>query len=103
MKEWITVFFLITGSLFALVAAIGVLRLPDVLARMHAATKAGAFGTSLLLVASAVHFGSASAVAKAVLVVLFFYVTAPVGGHLLGRAAYRRLRDRLRLLADEWR
>ncbi|MCU0788324.1 MAG: monovalent cation/H(+) antiporter subunit G [Verrucomicrobia bacterium] len=94
---------MVAGSLFVLVAAVGVLRLPDVLCRMHAATKAGAFGTALLLVAAALVFASPAAVAKAMLVILFFYVTAPVAGHLLGRAAYTSRNQRLLLDVDEWR
>jgi monovalent cation/proton antiporter MnhG/PhaG subunit len=101
--EWMAAVLMVAGSLFVLVAAVGVLRLPDVLCRMHAATKAGAFGTALLLVAAALVFASPAAVAKAMLVILFFYVTAPVAGHLLGRAAYTSRNQRLLLDVDEWR
>ncbi len=103
MIEWMAAVLMVAGSLFVLVAAVGVLRLPDVLCRMHAATKAGAFGTALLLVAAALVFASPAAVAKAMLVILFFYVTAPVAGHLLGRAAYTSRNQRLLLDVDEWR
>jgi multicomponent Na+:H+ antiporter subunit G len=99
---WITSFFVLAGSLFVLVAALGVIRLPDVLCRMHAATKAGAFGVGLLLVGLVVHSGDFATAVKAGLVLACFYLTAPIAGHLLGRIAYRRERERLNLETDEW-
>ena len=103
MIEWVIAVIMVAGSLFVLVAAIGVLRLPDVLCRMHAATKAGAFGTALLLVAAVLGFASLAAVVKAMLVIVFFYVTAPVAGHLLGCAAYTSRNQKLLLDVDEWK
>ncbi len=99
---WITAFLVLAGSLFVLVAALGVMRLPDVLCRMHAATKAGAFGVGLLLLALVVHAGDLATAVKAALVLACFYLTAPIAGHLLGRLAYRRDREHLHLETDEW-
>lgn len=79
---------LIIGSLFCLVAAIGVLRLPDTLIRMHAATKAGTLGTGFVLTAVAVDAGDLATGLKALAVVVFILLTAPVAAHLIGRAAY---------------
>lgn len=95
----------LAGSGFVLVAAIGVARLPDALCRLHAATKAGAFGTGLLLMAALLHFPTLEVAVKAALAVFFFYLTAPISGHLLGRAAYRRREEKneVRLTVDEWR
>ncbi len=90
MLAWVSAFLLVSGSAFVLVAALGVARLPDTLSRMHAATKAGAFGASLMLAALVLHLGGAATVVKAVLVIVFFYATAPIAAHLLGRLAYRR-------------
>jgi len=89
MIEIITAILVITGSLFALVAALGVLRLPDVLIRMHASTKAGTLGCGLILVAVAVHFGETGIVARAIAAIIFLMLTAPVAAHMIGRAAYR--------------
>jgi multicomponent Na+:H+ antiporter subunit G len=94
---------ILLGAAFVLVAAIGVARLPDVLCRMHAATKAGAFGTALLLGAAALHFRSSDVVLKAALGIVFFYLTAPIAGHLLGRAAWRRRDAGVALPVDEWK
>ncbi|MFO7653658.1 MAG: monovalent cation/H(+) antiporter subunit G [Candidatus Krumholzibacteriia bacterium] len=81
---------MLLGTGFALVAAIGILRLPDVFCRMHAATKAGAFGGTLVVAGAAVFFGDVWSVVQAALIVIFFYVTAPIGAQMIGRAAYLR-------------
>jgi len=77
------------GLFFMLVAAIGVLRMPDLFTRMHAATKASTLGISGILLAALVYFQATGAVTtKVALIILFFFLTAPVGAHALGRAAY---------------
>ena len=80
---------LLVGAAFILVSAIGVLRLPDVFMRMHAATKAGTLGAALILLAIVVAFADLAVSVKALLVFSFLLLTAPVAAHLLGRAAYR--------------
>ncbi|MDJ0896854.1 MAG: monovalent cation/H(+) antiporter subunit G [Alphaproteobacteria bacterium] len=89
MIELLTAAFVVAGGLFAFAAALGVLRLPDVLIRMHASTKAGTLGCGLILVAVAVHFGEAGIVARAIAAIVFLLLTAPVAAHMIGRAAYR--------------
>jgi multicomponent Na+:H+ antiporter subunit G len=86
----LTSFLLLSGSLFCLVAAVGMLRLPDTLIRMHAATKAGTLGAGLILLAEAVHFGDTGITLRALAAVAFLLITAPVGAHLIGRASYFR-------------
>ncbi len=80
---------LILGGGFAAIAGLGLLRLPDVLIRMHASTKAGTLGVGLIVIAVAVHKGDALVTTKAILIILFLLLTAPVAAHLIGRAAYR--------------
>ena len=89
MTEALTTLLILAGGLFAFAAAMGVLRLPDVLIRMHASTKAGTLGCGLILVAAAVHFGETSISARAVAAIVFLMLTAPVAAHMIGRAAYR--------------
>ena len=103
IAAWIISFFVVAGAAFVFVAALGVIRLPDVLCRMHAATKAGAFGVGLLLTGLVVHAGDLETAIKAALVLACFYLTAPIAGHLLGRIAYSREREQLNLETDEWR
>jgi len=81
---------MVLGALFCLIAAIGVFRMPDLYMRMHTATKAGAFGGSLLALAAAFHFGTPRAGIMAVLIIVFFYLTAPIAAQVFGVAAYRR-------------
>jgi multicomponent Na+:H+ antiporter subunit G len=88
--EIIIAVLIVTGSAFALIAALGVLRMPDFYMRMHAATKAGAFGSLLLLMAAALYFGTLRAVLTSVAVIVFFYFTTPVAAQTLAESAYRR-------------
>ncbi|MFA7428967.1 MAG: monovalent cation/H(+) antiporter subunit G [Rhodospirillaceae bacterium] len=80
---------LIGGGVFSLVAGIGVLRLQDVLQRCHAATKAGTLGVGLVVLAVALYFHSVGVTSRAVAIFAFLLLTAPVGAHMIGRAAYR--------------
>ncbi len=89
MSEILTSLLVVLGAFFAFAAALGVLRLPDVLIRMHASTKAGTLGCGLILVAVAVHFAEPGIVARAAAAVVFLMLTAPVAAHMIGRAAYR--------------
>lgn len=89
MNDLIVSVLIILGGFFAAVAGLGLLRLPDVLIRMHASTKAGTLGVGLIVLGVAIHFGEALIVTKALLIVVFLLLTAPVAAHLIGRAAYR--------------
>lgn len=80
---------LLLGSLFALVAALGILRLPDLYTRMHAASKAGTVGSGLLLVAAGINSGELAIFVRAIAGFVFFILTAPVAAHLLARAAHK--------------
>jgi multicomponent Na+:H+ antiporter subunit G len=95
---------LLAGGFFLFVAGLGVLRLPDVLIRMHASTKAGTLGVGLVFGAAALYFRNTAETAIAVLTIVFLLVTAPVAAHAIARAAYRMnvpLSDRTHL--DEWK
>ncbi|WP_131783202.1 monovalent cation/H(+) antiporter subunit G [Legionella gresilensis] len=81
---------ILIGSLFILIAAIGIFRMPDLLMRMHAATKAGTLGTSLILIGVIFHFQKWNVSIEALLTILFIFITAPIASHLLARAAYFR-------------
>jgi multicomponent Na+:H+ antiporter subunit G len=79
----------LVGGAFCFVAGLGVLRLPDVLIRMHASTKAGTLGAGLVLVAVALYFADTATTTRAVVAILFLLITAPVAAHTIGRAAFR--------------
>lgn len=79
---------LLSGCLLALLAAIGLNRFPDVFCRMHAATKPATLGLVLVCVATAFTVTARGAWIKLLLVVVLQFLTAPVAGHMVGRAAY---------------
>ncbi|MFN3166794.1 MAG: monovalent cation/H(+) antiporter subunit G [Phycisphaeraceae bacterium] len=83
------IFFLIVGLFFMLVGAIGVFRLPDVFHRLHAASKCSTLGMMGLVLAASLHVGTAGVIAKSIAVVLFIFVSTPVGSHMLAKAAHR--------------
>ncbi|WP_295806178.1 monovalent cation/H(+) antiporter subunit G [uncultured Nitratireductor sp.] len=84
----ITAVLIVVGAAFTLVAAIGILRLPDLYTRMHAASKAGTLGSGLMLVALAIFAQDQAIVTRALAAVVFFLLTAPISAHLLAKAAY---------------
>jgi multicomponent Na+:H+ antiporter subunit G len=80
---------LVLGSLFAVIAGLGVLRLPDLYTRMHAASKAGVVGAGLILLGVAFVALDYPVILRSVLGILFLLLTTPVSAHLLARSAYR--------------
>lgn len=93
------------GVLFMLISALGILRLPDVFTRMHAAGKAATLGVSCLLLAAGVFFwnlGDLSEFWRMVALIVLFFVTAPIATTAMARAAYRTARPGdFRLVVDE--
>lgn len=88
MSERVSTVLLVAGAFFMLLAGLGVLRLPDLFMRLQAATKASTLGVACLMLGVAVHFHDPAVTARAVLVIAFFFLTAPVGAHVIARAAY---------------
>ncbi|MEU7845712.1 monovalent cation/H(+) antiporter subunit G [Micromonospora sp. NPDC049114] len=102
VADWLGAACLVTGALLALSAAIGVLRFPDTLSRMHAATKPQVLGVLLLLLGITLRLRSVADIGMILLVAVFQLATAPVSAQMIGRAAYRSGRlDRGLLDADE--
>jgi multicomponent Na+:H+ antiporter subunit G len=81
---------LVLGALFMLLAGVGLVRLPDLYLRMSATSKAATLGASLVLLGAAVHFGTVAVAGRAVVIVVFLFLTAPVAARAIGRAGYRR-------------
>lgn len=80
--------FWVIGSLFMLLAALGLVRLPDLFTRMQAAAKASTLGVVCVFLGTACYFGELGIGVLCGLIVFFFFLTAPVGAHMLARAAY---------------
>lgn len=77
----------LAGSCFVLAAGVGLLRLPDLFSRMHAASKAGALGAGLVLLGVALGSGDPGVTLRALAAIAFVLVTTPVAAHLLAKAA----------------
>lgn len=80
---------LLSGAFLAFAAGVGVLRFPDLLARMHAGTKPQVLGLILLLAGEALRVRNLQVVGMLALVAVFQLMTAPVAAHMVGRAGYR--------------
>lgn len=85
--DWIALSLMIPGAGFTLLAAVGVLRMPDMLCRLSATSKAAPFGVGLVLAGAAVHVRDPSFALQALVVAVFVGLTAPIAAHALARAA----------------
>ena len=95
MHPWIealVALFLLLGSLFALIGAIGLYRLPDFYTRLHGPTKASTLGVGGMVIASMIHFSVSeqSLSLHELLITLFLFITAPVSCHMLAKAALQQ-------------
>jgi len=95
MHPWIealVALFLLLGSLFALIGAIGLYRLPDFYTRLHGPTKATTLGVGGMVIASMIHFSVSeqSLSLHELLITLFLFITAPVSCHMLAKAALQQ-------------
>ena len=87
MSDLVSGAFLVLGATFALLAAIGVVRMPDVYTRMQASTKASTLGLACLLVGLAIRHPEAGVIIRAVSIAGFMMLTTSVAAHVIARAA----------------
>lgn len=89
MIEWTIVVLVVIGTGFMLTSSIGLVRLPDFYMRMHGPTKAATLGVICVLIAAVLYFTfeKESLSIRELLAVIFIFVTAPVGAHMLTKAA----------------
>lgn len=80
---------IIAGSIFCLLATLGILRFPDVYTRLHAASKAGPLGAGLILLGAGIASGDLLIFLKSLLGLVFLILVSPVSAHLLARAALK--------------
>ncbi len=76
------------GAIFILLAGIGVIRMPDLYLRISVTTKAATLGIGLIMIAAGIYFNDSSITTRVLAIILFIFLTAPVGAHLIGRASY---------------
>lgn len=99
--DMVTAVLVLGGSTLALTAAIGVVRFPDTLTRMHAATKPQVLGLLLVLAGAAIRLRSNADVGMVILTGLFTLITAPVVANRVGQLAYREQNIRHDLLTRD--
>jgi multicomponent Na+:H+ antiporter subunit G len=88
MTEVLSTVLLLIGAAFLLLAALGLVRMPDLFTRMSAATKGTTLGVGCMLLAVGVYFPGLGITTRALAAIGFFFVTAPVAAHMIARAAY---------------
>ena len=90
MSIWASAICMMFGAIFIFIAAVGMWRMPDLLMRMHAATKAGTLGVGLILIGVMFKSHEIDVMIEAALTIVFIFITVPIASHLLARAAYLR-------------
>ncbi|MFO8100119.1 MAG: monovalent cation/H(+) antiporter subunit G [Salinibacter sp.] len=78
----------VVGTLFVVVAGVGMLRFPDPLMRLHASTKAGTLGVAFIVSGMMCFYPSLSIATRGTALIVFLLLTAPVAAHMIGRASY---------------
>ncbi|MET0714828.1 MAG: monovalent cation/H(+) antiporter subunit G [Mycetocola sp.] len=102
IREIITIVLVLVSALMCFAAGVGLMRFPDVLSRLHAATKPQILGLMAIAAAIAVNNATVATFALLTAIIIFQGLTAPITAHMVGRAAYRS--DHLRrdlLIRDE--
>ena len=89
ISRYFAALLILAGAIFSLLAAVGVLRLPDLYTRLHAASKAGVVGAGLILCAVAIVSGDGPTMLRAALGIVFLLLSTPVAAHLLARSALK--------------
>jgi multicomponent Na+:H+ antiporter subunit G len=90
-EQWITLTIAAIGTLFMLISALGILRLPDVYTRMHAAGKAATLGISCVLLSVGLYHYETGQLIHVIALILLFFITGPIAVTTMARAAYRSL------------
>ncbi len=88
MSELLIMILTATGAIFILLAAIGIVRMPDLYLRISVTTKAATLGIGLILSGAAVFFSDFSVTTRVLAIIFFLLLTAPVAAHMIGRASY---------------
>ncbi|NJM14553.1 MAG: monovalent cation/H(+) antiporter subunit G [Bacteroidales bacterium] len=83
--DYVIAVLIFLGSFFMFVAAVGMLRMGDVLSRLHASTKATSFGMLLLLAGFCIYFLTWFTLLKTLLIIAFVYLTAPLAAHSIAK------------------
>jgi multicomponent Na+:H+ antiporter subunit G len=88
IKEVIVFSLCFFSAFLTLLAAIGVIRMPDFMCRMQTSSKAATLGSICAVLAVAIYFFEGDVAVRALLISVFFSVTAPIAAHVIARAGY---------------
>jgi multicomponent Na+:H+ antiporter subunit G len=88
MNDIIIMIIVSLGTLFILLAAIGLVRMPDLYLRMSVTTKAATLGVGLILIGLALYYMETSITTRVIAIIVFLLLTAPISAHVIGRASY---------------
>ncbi|MFC5970262.1 monovalent cation/H(+) antiporter subunit G [Halomarina salina] len=89
VRATLVALFVLVGAFFLLVGTVGLLRLPDVYNRMHATSKATTLGAASMFLACVAYFGVLGVGLTALVGIVFLYLTAPTGAHVISRSAQK--------------
>ena len=88
MQEILSMTLMILGAILMFLAALGILRFPDLYMRVSAATKASTLGVGFCLISLAIHFNELGIITRSLATIAFVAITSPVAAHLISRSAY---------------
>lgn len=88
MTDFLLITCISLGTLFVLLAGLGIVRMPDLYLRISVTTKAATLGIGLILIGAALYFNELGVTSRVLAIIFFLLLTAPVGAHLIGRASY---------------
>lgn len=90
LRDLFSLILILGGLFFFFVGTMGLIRLPDVLTRMHATTKADTLGAGLIVLGVVVYFGFSLASLKALLILAFIWLTNPTAAHIIAKAVVQK-------------
>ncbi len=88
MTDILIMIFSTLGALFALIASIGIFKMPDFYSRLSVTVKAATIGIGFILIAVSMYFVDFAVTTKSLAIILFLIMTSPIAGFLVGRVAY---------------
>lgn len=88
MNDLVLIIIISLGALLVLIAAIGLVRMPDFYLRISVTTKAATLGVGLILLSLALYFAKTNITTNVLAIIIFLFLTAPISAHVIGRASY---------------
>lgn len=88
--DFLSIFFLLAGSIFVLLAAIGIYRFQNIYMQMHAATKSATLGCGLILLGVGFRFQSFTTMTEVLILIVFIAITNPLSSHLIAKRSHSR-------------